>query len=46
MSYNDNKYTFQSDKWFFVLIIVCLGDPDIIDGIIKVLFSLSEFLSK
>ena len=43
---NDNKYTFKSDKWFFIWIIVILGEPDIIDGIIKVLFSLSEFLSK
>jgi len=43
---NDNKYTFKSDKWFFIWIIVILGEPDIIDGIIKVLFSLAEYLGK
>ena len=42
---NDNKYTFKSDKWFFIWIIVILGEPDIIDGIIAVLQALALHLT-
>ena len=41
-----DKVTLQMPEWKYtvILIIFCLGDPDIIDGIVKVLMSLSERL--
>jgi len=42
----DNKYTFTSDKWIIIWILVCLGEPDILDGIIKLIHNLGEYFAK
>jgi hypothetical protein len=41
-----DSISFQVPVWKYsaIIIILCIGDPDIIDGIVKVLISLSEWL--
>jgi len=33
-----------SDGWFYLLVIMCLGEPDIIDGVVSVLQSLAKWI--
>ena len=45
MSKEINSITVDNSfKWFVIWILVCYGDPDILDGIIKVLDNLGDWL--
>lgn len=33
-------------KWFIIWILLILGEPDILDGIIKLIHNLGEYLVK
>mgnify|MGYP000099476034 CR=1 FL=1 len=42
---NNNKVTFPISidwKWTVILIIMCLGEPDIIDGMVTLLHNLAN----
>jgi len=33
-------------KWFVIWILMIVGDPDIIDGIVQLLLELAQFLAR
>lgn len=44
---NKANFTIQwPGKWLLILIILCLGEPDILDELINILAAIANYLNK